>query len=244
MILNRPPVNSLGMNFMQEIIKAVDTLENGDHKGVILTSSSKSVFCAGLDFSELYNPSEPRLREFWSILQEMFYRLYSLKIPSAALIGGHAPAGGTLLTNCCDYRVMVNNPKFTIGLNEVIFGLPPPFWLIDSFRAVVGQRQAELAVQRGQLFSPEQALAIGLVDKLVDDVPQARDVCNDVLHHLTSKVVPDARNTVKIELRKTILERVKQEGSKDIDFSVGLILKKEMQETLGKYLAALSQRKK
>jgi 3,2-trans-enoyl-CoA isomerase len=49
----------------------------------------------------------------------MFYRLYSLKIPSAALIGGHAPAGGTLLTNCCDYRVMVNNPKFTIGLNEV-----------------------------------------------------------------------------------------------------------------------------
>ena len=82
------------------------------------------------------------------------------------------------------------------------------------------------------------------VDKLVDDVPQARDVCNDVLHHLTSKVVPDARHTVKMELRKTILERVKKEGSKDIDFSVGLILKKEMQETLGKYLAALSQRKK
>jgi hypothetical protein len=46
---------------------------------------------------------------------------------------------------------------------QVIFGLPPPFWLIDSFRAVVGQRQAELAVQRGQLFSPQEALAIGLV---------------------------------------------------------------------------------
>ena len=82
------------------------------------------------------------------------------------------------------------------------------------------------------------------VDKLVEDVPQARDVCNNVLHNLTSKVVPDARHTVKMELRKTILERVKKEGSKDIDFSVGLILKKEMQETLGKYLAALSQRKK
>ena len=37
----------------------------------------------------------------------------------AALIGGHAPAGGTLLTNCCDFRVMLNNPKFSIGLNEV-----------------------------------------------------------------------------------------------------------------------------
>jgi 3,2-trans-enoyl-CoA isomerase len=53
------------------------------------------------------------------VLQEMFRRLYGLKIPSAALIGGHAPAGGTLLATACDYRVMISNPKFTIGLNEV-----------------------------------------------------------------------------------------------------------------------------
>ena len=51
----------------------------------------------------------------------MFYRLYSLKIPTVALIGGHAPAGGTMLATACDFRVMVNNPKFTIGLNEVSF---------------------------------------------------------------------------------------------------------------------------
>ena len=45
-----------------------------------------------------------------------------------------------------------------------MFGLPPPFWLIDSYLAVLGQRQAELAVQSGQLFSPQQALDIGLVN--------------------------------------------------------------------------------
>ena len=49
----------------------------------------------------------------------MFYRLYSLKIPTVALIAGHAPAGGTMLATACDFRVMVNNPKLTIGLNEV-----------------------------------------------------------------------------------------------------------------------------
>ena len=53
----------------------------------------------------------------------MFNRLYSLKIPSAALIGGHAPAGGTLLAAACDYRVMISNPKLTIGLNEVCFSI-------------------------------------------------------------------------------------------------------------------------
>jgi enoyl-CoA hydratase/carnithine racemase len=50
-----------------------------------------------------------------------------------------------------------------LSQTQVVFGLPPPFWLSDSFRGVVGQRQSELAIQSGQLFSPQQALSIGLV---------------------------------------------------------------------------------
>jgi hypothetical protein len=53
--------------------------------------------------------------------------------------------------------------KLMLGNFQVVFGLPPPFWLSDSFRAVVGQRQAELAIQTGKLFNPEQAFKIGLV---------------------------------------------------------------------------------
>ena len=62
--LNKPPVNSLGLEFMQDIIAAIDTVEK-EAKGLILTSSNKSIFCAGLDLKEMYKPDEKRLREFW-----------------------------------------------------------------------------------------------------------------------------------------------------------------------------------
>ena len=62
--LNKPPVNSLGLEFMQDIIAAIDKVEN-ESKGMILTSSNKSIFCAGLDLKEMYKPNEERLRDFW-----------------------------------------------------------------------------------------------------------------------------------------------------------------------------------
>ena len=46
--LNRPPVNSLNLEFMEDIIAALDQVEK-DSKGMILTSANKSIFCAGLD---------------------------------------------------------------------------------------------------------------------------------------------------------------------------------------------------
>ena len=69
--LNNPPVNSLGLEFMQDIITAIDTVEK-DAKGLILTSSNKSIFCAGLDLKEMYKPDETRLREFWYVLLTYF----------------------------------------------------------------------------------------------------------------------------------------------------------------------------
>ena len=66
---------------------------------------------------------------------------------------------------CCDYRVM-QGPKFTIGLNETLLGIVAPFWFKDTMLNTVGQRQTELALQLGTLFTADQALSIGLVDKV------------------------------------------------------------------------------
>ena len=76
-----------------------------------------------------------------------------------------SPAGGCLLSLCCDYRVM-QGPKFTIGLNETLLGIVAPFWFKDTMLNTVGQRHTELALQLGTLFTADQALSIGLVDKV------------------------------------------------------------------------------
>lgn len=57
--LNRPPVNSLGLEFMREIVDAIDMVEK-DGRGLVLTSTNKSIFCAGLDLQEMYQPDEQR----------------------------------------------------------------------------------------------------------------------------------------------------------------------------------------
>ncbi len=59
MSLNRPPVNSLSLELMNDIISTLDKVES-ESKGLVLTSSCKSTFCAGLDLTEMYNPEEQR----------------------------------------------------------------------------------------------------------------------------------------------------------------------------------------
>ena len=61
---------------------------------------------------------------------------------------------------------------------------------------------------------------------------------------MSPKVVPSARHTVKMELRRNVIDRLVKDRQKDVDFSVGVILEKEMQDTLAKYLAALSKKSK
>ena len=86
----------------------------------------------------MYQPDEARLRKFWHTLQEVWLRLYTLKVPLASAINGHAPAAGTLMATCSDYRVMVgSNPKFTMGLNEAKFGLVAPFWYASFFKKCI-----------------------------------------------------------------------------------------------------------
>lgn len=41
---------------------------------------------------------------------------------------GASPAGGCLIALTCDYRVMADNPKYCIGLNETLLGIVAPFW--------------------------------------------------------------------------------------------------------------------
>lgn len=104
--LNKPPVNSLGLEFMETIIEAFDQVEKEkQYKGMVLTSTNKSIFCAGLDLQEMYQPDEKRwfsitswswqhfhlkksllckiihrLRAFWHTLQELWLRLYLFKV--------------------------------------------------------------------------------------------------------------------------------------------------------------------
>ncbi|KFP25829.1 hypothetical protein N325_00245, partial [Colius striatus] len=127
------------------------------------------IFSSGLDITEMCGKSPEHYAEFWRAVQEMWLRLYGSNLVTLAVLNGSSPAGGCLIASSCDYRIMVDNPKFSIGLNEAQLGIVAPFWFKDTFVNTVGHRVAERALQLGYLFPAPEAQRFGLVDELVPE---------------------------------------------------------------------------
>lgn len=164
--LARPPVNALNPELLSALRDAVRAAAGDGARGLIVSGGPK-VFSAGLDVPYLLTLERDALRAAWGVFFEATRTLADSPIPVVAAIGGHSPAGGCVLALCCDYRVMARGP-FRIGLNEVEVGLVVPEGIQHLLRRQVGAYRAERLLVAGAMVESEQALAIGLVDELVD----------------------------------------------------------------------------
>lgn len=164
---------------------------------------SDTVFSAGLDIMEMYKPDQERVKNFWSTLQDTWLKLYGLSTPTCAVINGHSPAGGCLLAMSCEYRIMSQN--FTIGLNETKLGIVAPEWFIASMRNTISNRETELALTAGRLFTTDEALKIGLIDEVAtskeDGIAKSAN-----FFKMFAKVNPLARQMTKTVCRKKDLQ--------------------------------------
>ena len=166
--LARPPVNALNPQLCGDLAAAITTAVDAGAQGLVLSGGPK-VFSAGLDVPYLVSLGEDRaaLRAAWESFFGAARALAQSPVPVVAAIGGHAPAGGCVLALCCDYRVMASGP-FAIGLNETQVGLVAPEGIQHLMRRVVGPYRAERLLVAGELVEAERALALGLVDELVE----------------------------------------------------------------------------
>ena len=133
--------------------------------------------------------------------------------------------------------------KYMIGLNEAKFGVVAPFWLVASFAACVGRRNADLALQTGRLYSPAAALDIGLVDELAASREDALARCRTALAELAS-TMPQQRFLSKMVIRGDDVRRMNERRGDDVDKLVELINLDSVQAAIGMYLASLGTKKK
>lgn len=237
--LNRPPVNSLNLELLTDISRTLDDLESNKTRGMILTSSSKTVFSAGLDILEMYKPDPSRCKAFWIALQDVWLKLYGSSFPTAAAINGHSPAGGCLLAICCEYRVMVQD--YTIGLNETRLGISAPTFFQAAFRNVLSAREAEKALTLGTMFSTDEALKVGLIDEMAIDKPDSILKCENFLIQF-KKVSPMARAFTKQSLRKKDLEELENNRDKDLQLFIFAINQPMVQKGLETYIQSLKKK--
>lgn len=238
--LERPPVNSLNLELLQQISGTFDHLEKSKCRGLILTSSNPSIFSAGLDILEMYKPDPNRCKAFWSTLQDVWLKLYGSSFPTVALINGHSPAGGCLLAVSCEYRIMLGS-KYTIGLNETKLGIIAPKWFEDSMRNVIGQRQTELALTTGKLFSSEEALKVGLVDEVVSSKEEAIARAEAFLGQF--KGIPAlARKLTKLSVREATIGWLVKNKDADLKRFLEFSNQPQVQKSLELYLQSLKKK--
>jgi enoyl-CoA hydratase/carnithine racemase len=180
--LNRPPVNALTSELMIALREAIQGAERDAVRALIL-AGSPGRFSAGLDVPLLLGLQPDEIAQLWRELYALLQVIAASPVPIVAAITGHAPAGGTVLALFCDYRIMAQG-DFKLGLNEVAVGIPLPPVILGGLRRLVGARQAERLGVSGALLSPEQALAVGLVDDLAPAeqiAERARNWCMQML---------------------------------------------------------------
>jgi len=211
-------------------------------QALVLQSSNPKIYSAGLDLQELYAPDPIRLVKFWKSFQQLYLDLYGCRMATVAAIEGHAPAAGCMLALSCDYRVMADDPKLTIGLNESRLGIVAPPWLGQQLVDTVGRRNAELALGLGTLFHPSQALNIQLVDRVVPR-DQVRMVAQEVAADF-ARIPATARVASKMMVRKHRLDRLASTRQEDVENFVAVITNEKVQLGLGAYLASLGSGKK
>lgn len=237
--LNRPPVNSLNLELLTALSNTLDDLLNNKSRGMILTSSSKTVFSAGLDIMEMYKPKQERMKQFWTTLQDVWFKLYGSPFPTVAVINGHSPAGGCLLAMCCEYRVML--PNFSIGLNETQLGIVAPTWFQATMRNTLSRRDAELALTLGTLFNTEEALKVGLIDEIAASKEEGTAKATSFLDRF-KKISPQARSMTKQALRSKDIMELEDNRSQDVDLFVYAVTQPKVQKGLEMYLEALKQK--
>lgn len=139
----------------------------------ILLTGSADAFCAGLDLREIAGLDRGAMERFLRQIDRIAARLFDHPAPVVAAVNGHAIAGGAVLMTCCDWRVATTNPRTRIGVNEVALGACyPPKILRILLHRISAQNRARLLLG-AHLHAPADALAVGLVDELADDVDAA-----------------------------------------------------------------------
>jgi enoyl-CoA hydratase/carnithine racemase len=163
--LNRPPANALSPDLLAALDDAVKKLAEDGTRAAVLTGKP-GMFSAGLDVPLLLTLDEVSMLAFWKTFVGVLRTLALSPVPVGVAISGHSPAGGTVLSIFADYRVAAAG-DFKLGLNEVEVGLPMPPIVFHAFRRLLGARAAEQYAVDGSLISPDEALACGLVDAVV-----------------------------------------------------------------------------
>ena len=162
--LNRPPVNALNAELISDIGAALREAEAGEVRAVIITG--RPHFAAGADitgFQKAFDgDGDPDLA---ASLAAVVTQLQSLEKPTIAAIRGFALGGGLELAMGADLRYLADDAR--VGQPEILLGIIPGAGGTQRLPRLVGYQRALEMCLTGRQVDAEEAVGIGLADKVV-----------------------------------------------------------------------------
>ena len=165
--LNRPEaLNALSVQVVKDIGEAIDKAAASDARALLITGAGEKAFCAGADISEFMGRTVVEALEAAEFGQNTFAKLDNLRIPSLAVINGYALGGGLELATACTLRVATANAN--LGVPEIKLGLIPGYGGTQRLPRLIGQGRALDMVMTGRMVGAEEALGMGLINRIVE----------------------------------------------------------------------------
>ena len=163
--LDNGKANALNPELLQILAAGLDAFDDSPGRALVLTGYGR-FFSAGLDLVTLQSFDREAMRSFMGAFDEILGRLFRCPCPVLAAVNGHAVAGGCVLANQADWRVLAEGDKVKYGTNETQLGVGLPPGALPASRQNYGPEATVRGFLLGELFRPDQALELGLVHQL------------------------------------------------------------------------------
>ncbi|MEO7027234.1 MAG: enoyl-CoA hydratase-related protein [Caulobacteraceae bacterium] len=161
--------NAFNAEVIGALSQAFETLRGADGVRVVFVRGAGGNFCAGADLDWMAaagDLSEADNRDDAMAMATMLKHLHDLPMLTVALVEGAAFGGGAGLVAACDMAIATREARF--AFSEVKLGLIAAT-ISPYVIAAIGARRARCLFATARVFDAEHALAIGLVDEVVED---------------------------------------------------------------------------
>ena len=158
--------NAINPELIHDMRAAIKEIEN-ESRGMVL-AGNKHFFAIGFDVPTLLKLDRSGMEDFFNDFNQLTLDLFTLPIPTACAIAGHAIGGGNILALTQDYRFMTQGKKL-IGLNEIQLGIPIPYLADLILRHIIGHSAAKDMIYSGRLMPAKDGKEIGVIDEVTSE---------------------------------------------------------------------------